>query len=296
MIFGSYRQGIKFFSSPLMVTTKDLSCADRLPTTNMNCFFKSYLIYICHSRRLRESMQLLTLALAQMSAVHLLFSDCFLRGALSSILSTTLVGWVGALRFHHPLKDDIVVRAYKLYISCSDHWSHPHSTVDSAHTVATLEAMLDMGARCIFLHFHLLSKNIYMFFSSAFSPTHWAMLIRNIFAFSLAQCEHLYVPWGHLVRLYSWIKLLSFFGWWIPSDSNQVWDLITLSISFCNAAITTILPYQLRLWCPCEWSWRPDREVVGNPGGGRQVRFLDLWGFGDLRVWRRDLTGTPLRI
>ena len=116
MIFGSYRQGIKFFSSPLMVTTKDLSCADRLPTTNMNCFFKSYLINICHSRRLRESMQLLTLALAQMSAVHLLFSDCFLRGDLSSILSTTLAGWVGACRYHDPQTDDILVHAYTLYL------------------------------------------------------------------------------------------------------------------------------------------------------------------------------------
>ena len=223
-------------------------------------------------------------------AVQRLFSP---RGPL--VNSEYYPGWLGGCSPFSSDKDDIIVCSC-LHISCSDHWSHPHSTVDSAHTVATLEAMLDMGARCIFLHFHLLSKNIYMFFSSAFSPTHWAMLIRNIFAFSLAQCEHLYVPWGHLVRLYSWIKLLSFFGWWIPSDSNQVWDLITLSISFCNAAITTILPYQLRLWCPCEWSWRPDREVVGNPGGGRQVRFLDLWGFGDLRVWRRDLTGTPLRI
>jgi len=34
-----------------------------------------------------------------------------------------------------------------------DHWAHPHSKVDSAHTVATLEAMLEVGA----------SVNIYMF-------------------------------------------------------------------------------------------------------------------------------------
>ena len=44
--------------------------------------------------RLRESMQRLTLVRAQMSAVLLLFSGCFLRGALSLILSTTLAGWV----------------------------------------------------------------------------------------------------------------------------------------------------------------------------------------------------------
>ena len=57
-------------------------------------------------------MQLLTLALAQMSAVRLLFRDCFLQGALLSILSTTLDGWVGALAFHHLQKYDIVVHTY----------------------------------------------------------------------------------------------------------------------------------------------------------------------------------------
>ena len=61
-------------------------------------------------------MQRLTLVRAQMSAVLLLFSDCFLHGALSLILSTTLAGWVGARRFHNPQTDDILVYAYTLYM------------------------------------------------------------------------------------------------------------------------------------------------------------------------------------
>ena len=162
MILGSYRQGIKFFSSPLMVTTKDLSCADRLPTTNMNCFFKSYLINICHSRRLRESMQLLTLALAQMSAVHLLFSDCFLRGDLSSILSTTLAGWVGALRFHHPLKDDIVICAYIYHVQTTG--PTPTRQWTQLTQWQRLKPCSTWEPGAFFCIFTLLSKNIYMFF------------------------------------------------------------------------------------------------------------------------------------
>ena len=105
-------------------------------------------------------MQLLTLAPGQTSAVHLLFSDCFLRGALSLILSTTLAGWVGALSLYDPQKDDIEVHANTL--KRSDHWAHPHSTVDSAHTVATLEAMLEVGARWLSMQIHLPSVNIYI--------------------------------------------------------------------------------------------------------------------------------------
>ena len=101
-------------------------------------------------------MQLLTLAPVQTSAVHLLFSDCFLPGALSLILSTTLAGWVGALSISlDPQKDDIEVHTYTF----SDHWAHPHSTVDSAHTVATLEAMLEVGARWPSMQIHLPSVN-----------------------------------------------------------------------------------------------------------------------------------------
>ena len=104
-------------------------------------------------------MQLLTLAPGQTSAVHLLFSDCFLPGALSLILSTTLAGWVGALSISlDPQKDDIEVHANTLIRS--DHWAHPHSKVDSAHTVATLEAMLEVGARWLSMQIHLPSVNI----------------------------------------------------------------------------------------------------------------------------------------
>ena len=77
---------------------------------------KTDLNLICYPCRLRESMQRLTLVRAQMSAVLLLFSGCFLRGALSLILSTTLAGWVGARRFHNPQTDDILVHAYTLYM------------------------------------------------------------------------------------------------------------------------------------------------------------------------------------
>ena len=89
-------------------------------------------------------------------AVQRLFSP---RGPL--VNSEYYPGWLGELgayRLHDPETDDIPVHAYTCYI-CSDHWSHPHSTVNSAHTVATLEAMLDIGARCLYMHFHHLHRS-----------------------------------------------------------------------------------------------------------------------------------------
>ena len=157
----------------------------------MNCFFKSYLIYICHSRRLRESMQLLILALAQMSAVRLLFSDCFLQGALSSILSTTLAGWVGALRFHQTKTTSLFVRAYTYHVQTTGptptpQWTQltrwprlkPCSTWEpgaffsiftcSARTFTCFFLLhfhlhIEQCLSGTFLHFHLPSVNIYMF-------------------------------------------------------------------------------------------------------------------------------------
>ena len=142
------------------------------------------------------------------------------------------------------------------------------------------------GSQVHFSAFSLCSARTFTCFSSsAFSPTQWAMLIRNIFAFSLAQREHLHVPWGHLVRLYCWIKLLSFFSWWIPSHSHQVWDLITLSIyRFCCNFALLYLPCRITamtmtlLWVRLE-TWQRSGGQSGRWSAGEVSQFMGFRGF-----------------
>lgn len=185
---------------------------------------------MCYPCRLRESMQRLTLVRAQMSAVLLLFSDCFLRGALSLILSTTLAGWVGARRFHNPQTDDILVYAYTLYMfrplvpPSLDSELGKHS--GHAWSYAGHRSQVPFTAfstfTCVFLTFTFTTCAFFCIF------TCWARISRlACFVFFLAQREHLHVPWGHLVWLHRWIQLLSFLCWWVPSDSHKVWDLTT---------------------------------------------------------------------